>query len=565
MIVFVDNVRHLRWLMAVRAVVAVTLLLSAFALELILSPPQSLTPFYLLGGLGVGLVAGYMLVFRRWHAHPGFAVLQVGGDMAIVTGFVYVSGGLRSPLAFLYLLPIITASVLLPRWLAFAAAGTAWVCYAGLVLATVAGMVPAYPPGTSSDITLASGLLWYSLLAQGIGFPFAALLSSSLAERLRSAGQELVARRSDIAELRALNENIVESITSGLITTDLEGRITFVNPAGCEITGRTPAQLAGTSVTDLFGLEPEFLVQLRGILGEERRYRFEKSCQLRDREERFLGVAASVLRDRGDRASRPLGLIFIFQDLTEIIALEREVRMKERMAALGEMAAGMAHELRNPLASVVGSVQVLRGEMELEGEQAELMEIILRESERLDGAIRDFLLFARPGAFSPHSTDLVRLIGDSVRLLRNSRGFGPEHRVVTVFESEEMTCEIDVNRAKQVFWNLATNALKAMPDGGTLTIRAESAGADKVRVEFADEGVGMSEQQLERLFQPFQGGFRDGTGLGAAIVYRIVQEHQGHIAVHSIPGQGTQVSVTLPVTASPEAGRAPLRMAGGFH
>src|SRR5262249_12468878 len=204
-----------------------------------------------------------------------FAAVQVGGDMAIVTGFVYVSGGLRSPLAFLYLLPIITASVLLPRWLAFAAAASAWVCYAGLVLATIAGMVPDYPPGTSSDITLASGLLWYSLIAQGLGFPFAALLASSLAERLRSAGQELAARRSDIAELRALNENIVESITSGLITTDLEGHITFVNPAGCEITGRTPGRLAGTDVTELFGLEPEFLVQLRGILGEERRYRFE--------------------------------------------------------------------------------------------------------------------------------------------------------------------------------------------------------------------------------------------------------------------------------------------------
>ena len=553
MVVSQDSLRHLRWLMAVRAVAAVTLLLSAFAINLILTPGESLAPFYLLAAGIFLLVLAYALLYKSWHGHSWFAASQVGGDIAVITGFVYASGGTHSPMSFLYLLPVITAAVLLLRWGAFVVAGVSWACYAGLVLGTIAGVVPDFPPGISTDVSLSSKWLWYSLVAHLVGFLVTAWLSSYLAEGLWTVGVELAERRTDIAELQALNENIVESIRSGLITTDLEGRITFVNPAGCEITSRAAAELLGRDVMDLFGLEVSFLREIRGILGEERRFRFEKACCLREgSEERFLGVAASVLRDRKSRA-KPLGLIFIFQDLTEIVALEREVRLKERMAALGEMAAGMAHELRNPLASIVGSVQVLGGEVRLPGEHEDLMEIILRESQRLDQAIRDFLVFARPGPFSAERTDLVRLINDSVRILRNSREFRPGHQLVTRFSAPEVHCEIDVNRAKQVFWNLATNALKAMPGGGTLTIRVEPSGPGQVLIVFADEGIGMNEQQLDRYFQPFQGGFNDGTGLGAAIVYRIVQEHKGRVHVRSAEGRGTEVSVTLPVVVGSAA------------
>jgi two-component system sensor histidine kinase PilS (NtrC family) len=549
MAVSLDKPRHLRWLMAVRAVVAATLLLSAFAINLILSPTASLAPFYMLAAASFLLVLVYAILFKRGQNHTWFAVIQVAGDVAVITGFVYASGGVHSPMSFLYLLPTITAAVLLPSWGAFLAAGFAWFCYTGLVLSTIAGIVPDYPPGIAAGVEISSSFLWYSLVSHLAGFLFAALLSTNLAERLRRTGEELEERHSDLAELQALNENIVESITSGLMTTDLRGRITFVNPAGCEITGMDPTELMNRDVKELFGLEEGFLHQVRGILGEERRYRFEKWCAPQGGEKRFLGMAASVLRDR---TSRPLGLIFTFQDLTEIQALENEVRMKERMAALGEMAAGLAHELRNPLASITGSVQVLSGEMNGPAgdvEQTDLMEIILRESERLDQAIRDFLVFARPGPFSPERTDLVRLIGDSVRLLRNSREFRPGHRIETVFPAPEVTCEIDANRAKQVFWNLATNALKSMPDRGTLTIRVDVGREGRARIVFADQGVGMDQDQLDRYFQPFQGGFRDGTGLGAAIVYRIIQEHRGTINVSSVKGKGTEVTVTLPITS----------------
>jgi len=550
--------------MAVRAVVAATLLLSVFSINLILSKSEFLYPFYILAAVTFLLVLIYALLYscrdRFW-----YSASQVAGDILTITVFVYVSGGLRSPMSFLYLLPVITAALLLPRWGPFVAAGLAWAFYAALALGTVGHLLPDYPPGITADLDLSAETLWYSLVTHLLGFLSAAYLVGYLAERLRSAGHELAQRRSDLAELRALNENIVESITSGLITTDLDGRINFVNPAGCEITRMSAQEVTGRNVADLLGLEPGVLQRIRGVLGEERRYRFERSCRLGEGSERFLGVTASVLRERGDKGAQALGLIFIFQDLTEISALEREVRLKERMAALGEMAAGMAHELRNPLASIVGSVQVLRDGAGLDGEQPDLMEIILRESERLDQAIRDFLLFARPGPFTPERTDLVRLINDSIRLLRNAPDFHSGHKVETRFEAQEILCEVDVNRAKQVFWNLASNALKAMPTGGRLMIRVEPADPGSVRIVFADEGVGMNEQQLETYFQPFHGGFRDGTGLGAAIVYRIVQEHGGTVTVRSAAGQGTEVVLILPVEASAVVQAAGQAVPAGDH
>ena len=225
------------------------------------------------------------------------------------------------------------------------------------------------------------------------------------------------------------------------------------------------------------------------------------------------------------------------------------------MAALGEMAAGMAHELRNPLAAISGSVQYLRANTAPDAETTELMDIIMRESLRLDQVIRDFLTFARPGRFTPERSDLVRLFQDNIKLLTKSAEFGSDHRIQTVFQEARIEAEVDVNRLKQVFWNLATNALKAMPEGGTLSIHLEEPeGEGLIRIRFTDEGRGMSDQEMEQYFQPFQSSFRQGNGLGAAIVYRLIEEHRGRIGVESRPGGGTSVVIDIPGTCEPGMG-----------
>jgi two-component system sensor histidine kinase PilS (NtrC family) len=315
-----------------------------------------------------------------------------------------------------------------------------------------------------------------------------------------------------------------------------------MNRGGAEILGLTPGAVIGRGVDELLGLDVDFLAEARRILLAKRRFRFEKEFRAGDGREIFLGIAVSTLHDR---IGQPLGYILIFQDLTEIRDMENELRLKDRMAALGEMAAGMAHELRNPLAAMSGAVQFLKADLRPHGETLDLFNIILRESQRLEQAIRDFLTFARPGRFAPEPCDLVRLLEESLRLLAKSAELSPAHRVQTRFDDPTLWCPIDPNRMKQVFWNLATNALKAMPDGGTLSIAARRAGAE-VEISFADEGTGMDARELAGYFQPFRSSFREGTGLGAAIVYRIVEEHGGRIHLESAPGRGTRVSIALP-------------------
>jgi len=199
------------------------------------------------------------------------------------------------------------------------------------------------------------------------------------------------------------------------------------------------------------------------------------------------------------------------------------------------------------MAAISGAVQYLKGEIKAEGETLELMDIILRESERLDRTIRDFLTFTRPGAFAAESTDVVRLLRDNLKLLRKSREFRETHSIVANYAVPSMVCEVDPNRMKQIFWNLATNALKAMPEGGTLQVDVRWVAAEsQVQVTFADNGVGMDEQQQGLYFQPFHSSFREGTGLGAAIVYRLVEEHGGKIHLKSNTGRGTVVRIELP-------------------
>jgi len=537
-----DIERQLRWLMILRVVTITTLLISAFAIELLLMPGEGLRPLFLLAAAAYGTVLVYAALGRWLGSRPGLIYVQLIGDALVVTGFVGITGGLDSAMSFLYLLPICVASMLLYRRGGLAIAAVCWTLYSALIIIAPLWLQTGTP--LHVGIEREPGRVLYSLIMHLVGMFVVAVLSSHLSERLRAQGHELAERRGAIARLQALNKNIIESINSGLMTTDLEGTISFVNRGGCEILDAEPAGLLGRSAIELLGGEAGWLQSVRDQVAARRRVRFERYLDTAAGHTIFVGVAVSSLNDSD---GRPIGYIFIFQDLTEIHALEQEVRLKERMAALGEMAAGMAHELRNPLAAISGSVQYLRSALRGDGETLELMDIILRESQRLDQTIRDFLTFARPGGFEPVRADLVRLLEDSLKLLRKSPEFRGDHSIETRYVKPEVWCDLDRNRVKQVFWNLASNALKAMPEGGTLLIAVDyGPGGEEIEVRFADDGRGMTALERQRYFQPFSGSFDRGTGLGAAIVYRLVEEHGGRIVLDSDPGRGTSVRVVFP-------------------
>ena len=534
--------KQLRRLMILRVVTVTTLLIAAFAIELLLKPGQTVRPLFVLTAGAYGMVLAYAILDRWMKGTVPFIYLQIVGDALVVTAFVRITGGIDSPMSFLYLLPIVVASMLLLRQGGLTIAGICFALYVALVLHDggllgvgrfLGPIEPAEPWRTS-----------YFLIVHAVSFVSVALLSSYLAERVQRQTSELVARDASVARLTALNENIIESIHSGLITTDLEGTVNFMNRGGAEIIGRSPDEVLGSSIASLLELAPDWRKTASQALDALRRHRFERYYTAPGGGRIFLGIAVSNLKDRD---GRPLGFIFTFQDLTELYAAEQQMRLKERMAALGQMAAGMAHELRNPLAAISGSVQYLKGDLRPKGETLELMDIILRESQRLDQAIRDFLTFARPGKFATERCDVVRLLEDHLKLLRKSREFTGAHRVETRYDGAALVCEVDPNRMKQVFWNLSTNALKAMPDGGALTIAVHGdVATNEVVVAFADEGVGMDDRAREGYFQPFLSAFEEGTGLGAAIVYRLVEEHGGRIELESLPGRGTTIRIVVP-------------------
>jgi two-component system sensor histidine kinase PilS (NtrC family) len=550
---------RLGWLMIFRVVVVTTLLVAAFAIELLFRPAETLRPRFFMAAGAYGMVLLYAVLHGWMRGSRWFVYLQLLGDALVVTFFVRITGGIDSPVSFLYLVPVAVAALMLHRGGALTVAVASLVLYAGPIL-----LAPTWPwfavRGTTA-IRQDPGRLVYFLLAHLGAMLAVALLSSYLAERFRAQGRELAERQGAVARLQALNENIIESINSGLITTDLAGRANFINRGGSEITGLGQADVEGRHVETLLGLEDGCLLEVRRKLLARRRFRFEKWFDTQDGRRIFMGIAVSNLYDK---VGHPLGYILIFQDLTDIHALEQEVRLHERMVALGEMAAGMAHELRNPLASISGAVQYLKSELEPTGETLELMDIILRESDRLEQAIRDFLTFARPGPFAAERVDLVRLLEDQAKLLRKSREFRPGHALDTRWQDATMPCDVDANRMKQVFWNLATNGLKAMPDGGTLTIEAAwSADGEQVEITFVDRGCGMDELQKARYFQPFSSSFAEGTGLGAAIVYRLVEEHGGRICLDSDVERGTRVRVVLPRARSGSEGQPRLALVGG--
>jgi two-component system, NtrC family, sensor histidine kinase PilS len=280
--------------------------------------------------------------------------------------------------------------------------------------------------------------------------------------------------------------------------------------------------------------------------GMRRRHQFRYQS-VDNRGELEIGLTATHLETPGGRA----GLLFTFQDVTAIKKLERDAAIQQRLAAVGEMAAGIAHEIRNPLASMSGSIQILRQELPLSSEQEQLMDIVLRESERLNTTIRSFLAYARPQRFQIARFDLRRALNDTALLLRNSAEVLDGHEIAVDVPADELWYEADEGQIKQIVWNLATNGLRAMPHGGRLhLVGAVEPSSESVLLSVSDEGIGIPPEELDGLFQPFHGTFAKGSGLGLAIVHRIVSDYSGEIRVSSQPGSGTTVSVRLPARAA---------------
>ena len=544
--------RNVAWLIAGRVVISTILLGSATVTRVTDAASFAVDPFFFLIGLTYALTIGYALALRFVERYRWLVDLQLAIDALIVTAFIYFTGGITSYFTSLYILPVIAASTIQLRRGGLLVATLITVLYGGLVLAqylAASGLRTDPWLGAYSQSLPSGSVARYIVALNVFGLFAVALLGGTLANRLRSAGAQLEQASTEIADLQALNQHVIDSLPSGLATTDAALRILTFNRGAESITGVPCGGAVGRGIDVLLQLSAPAMESIQADLrskGARRRHEF-RYRPADSRGELEIGLTATHLETPGGRA----GLLFTFQDVTAIKKLERDAAIQQRLAAVGEMAAGIAHEIRNPLASMSGSIQILRQELPLSSEQEQLMDIVLRESERLNTTIRSFLAYARPQRFQIARFDVRRALNDTALLLRNSAEVLEGHEIAVDVPPAELWYEADEGQIKQIIWNLATNGLRAMADGGRLRLAgALEPASDGVVLTVHDDGIGIPPEELDALFQPFHGTFAKGSGLGLAIVHRIVSDYNGEIQVSSQPGAGTTVSVRLPARAA---------------
>ena len=474
------------------------------------------------------------------------ASIQLFVDVLIVTWLVWATGDVSSPFAALYIVIISVASIFLGARAALVASVGCAAIFTGLSMGVTTGVIPAHTP--TANVTSMLKVI-QAVGLNDIAFLFVGLLAARLAQRQSHYDVQLTETTQTLANLRALHERIVESIRSGVVTTDLQGRIYIFNAAAEEITGYKAEDVRGQGVSVLLGdIEERTRQSMSAVEAGETSPRFEADCLTADGLRLRLGFSIFPLFAESGETT---GLVITFQDLTEVRALEDTSRRQDRLAAVGRVAASIAHEIRNPLAAMRGSIQVLRSEMDGNSSQAELMEIILRESDRLNRIITDYLTYARPRSQAHVSVDVRELLQETFTLLRHSPELQEGHRLEEDYPKEALTMNADASQLKQVFWNIARNALQAMPGGGTLHAELRHAAGNRLRITFTDTVMGMSPEQVEHLFEPFSSR-TGGTGLGLSIVYQIIRDHGGTINVRSREGQGTTITIELPGDKSQE-------------
>jgi len=497
--------------------------------------------FFALAGSVAGLVSCLLLVGSAHRADlRRFAWMQVCLDVALVTGIIAASGGSHSVFTFLYVLTVLEGCFLLGRRGGLVAASLAGLLYVDVVLGrhllTYLGLAePAQPTALEVLTVLLNAAVLYAI----------ALLAGSLAERYYLAQRNLESQRKDFSDLQAFRDLIFQSVGSGLIAVNPEGRITAFNRAAESITGVAEREALGQTWESLFGGDVNLDEARKAVAGPgAQSLRYEIRLRRRDGHEVPVGVSFWSLRSGDGEA---VGLIGVCQDLSSIKRMEQQVRQADRLATIGRLSANIAHEIRNPLASLSGAIEALVRELPADPGRERLVEIVLRESERLNRIIGDFLEYARPAPMASHAVNLADLL-EEVVLLVEHRSLPAELKVIREY-AEKLPARVDPQQVRQAIWNLCINAVQAMPEGGELRVGGRvvpGSGPPRLQLWISDTGQGIAETDLPQIFEPFFSTKAEGSGIGLALVYRVVQDHGGQIEVRSQPGAGTSFMLILP-------------------
>ncbi|MDP1947505.1 MAG: ATP-binding protein [Nitrospirota bacterium] len=539
---------RLYWLMGLRlALVSLTLGLS---LVFQVAKGGRVETFYTLIIATYVLTIPSALLLRKLTSPVSLTIFfwaQVGIDFFLETVLVARTGGVESPFAVLYVMTVAVASLVPRRRVGLLAACFCIILFGLLTNAQLYGLAEGWGWLSPSRLTAPETFQTFGVYA--LALLVVGILGGTLADQLYQADQSLREKEQGLSRLQVFHENIVHSISSGVFTADPAGCITSFNPAAQEATRYTIAQVVGCPWREIFNWHPA--QESDELLGSSlsTTTRFEVECKRADGNRLILGMTLSPLHEQGKQT----GLVGVFKDLTQIRDLEEEMRRKDWLASLGEMSAGMAHEIRNPLGALAGAMQMLRKDATEDETNRRLMDIAIREATRLDNIITEFLQYARPPALNLAEHDLNKVLAETLDLVQHEARTRTHIKIVTSLATGVLTALVDQDQFRQVFWNMATNAFEAMPEGGQLTIstgcRHVDAGGrkgDVIEIAFQDTGEGIPKQNLDKIFLPFFTTKKEGSGLGLAAVHRIVDLHGGWIKVESQERHGSRFVVCMP-------------------
>ncbi|MBI2902029.1 MAG: PAS domain S-box protein [Candidatus Methylomirabilis oxyfera] len=537
--------KRIKWLIGLRLLLAVLFLGSATILTIRERLPFTLTPLFVLAASTCLLSVLYLLLLSRSQQLRRLCGVQLWIDSLLVTALVHYTGGIDSVFAFVYIFPILAAAICLSRQSSLLLAGASSILYGVLINIQLHQLMERAEFHSIVGIARDPGYALFQTFVNAIAFFVVALLGSHLAERLKETGRELEERRIDLRYLQSLHRDIVANIPSGVMTLDLEGRIVSFNPTAQKILGLAAEEIQGKSWRDT----PFQEIMLLEVFFSSPTPSFEALSQelevrRHDGHSVLIGISLTPLKDSEGEL---LGLVGIFQDLTERRQIEARLRQADRLAAVGQLAAGLAHEVRNPLAAISGSIQLMKEE----GSAAPpyLLDIVLRETDRLKLVTGQFLDFAYPRQAPETQCDLVAVLEETVVLLEKRSDVASSVDVSFQGVPEPVVVAADPDQLKQVLWNLSLNAIQAMPGGGRLTFdvrrHVSGNGTAWAAIELTDTGPGIPSEEVDRIFDPFYTTKPGGTGLGLAIAQKIIDNLGGRIEVVSREGDGTTFKVYL--------------------
>lgn len=554
---------RLKAIMALRVILLTGLLILIFPIHRQFDFSGSILPLGLVIGFAYFLSLCYALLLKVIPLTRS-AQIQMTGDLWVVGGVLFTTGGIESPLSFLFVFVIVATGLVLSRSACYWVASGASVLYGLMVDLEYYGIIHPIYLFTEVRGAYEGAYGFYIICLNIISYYSVGYLSSLLADRLRVIKDELASTTSNLEDLQAFQKNVAQNMETGLVTVDLKGRITSSNRAIEKITGFSARDLQNRRADSIFPL-PGLKTLLAAGSPTTLPLEFEGECRKRDGAPIWVRMKASHL---GGEEEPSKGYILVFEDLTKIKEMQEKVFQAEQLAALGRLSAGLAHEIRNPLASLSGSIQVLNQNLHLEEKYRRLMEIVLKETDRLNSILSDFLWYSQPRKSGWTRINIHEVVQEVITLMKNSREYNPAIQIKFSGEVEQAFIEADEQQIKQVLWNLCINGLQAMNSSGILNISIERVpeyrnanfASEKkgILLTVEDQGVGIPASEIRNIFDPFYSLKQDGVGLGLATVYQIVLGSGGTIDVQSQFGQGARFSVYLP-EGTPPPTKAPMR------